>query len=292
MVTDQRLRLRYLHGGVVQYRPGETLGPRVLRDYELVLVIEGSVSYQANLRTYAVPPGSVILARPGFHEMYRWDPEGPTRHAFLHFDIEQMPGVWPEAAGWPIVRTEPDSVLAALFRHMLHRVFLHRDWPAQSPGRDDCCVVETLVNIFLEEHGSESAGLERDRPLAVARAINVMRQSIEDDPYRPLSLGVLAKAADVNEKHLCRLFQRALGFSPMETYRMLCLQLSLALLARSNLTIKQIAYRCGFEDPAYFSRRFSRVFGRSPREVRRRLNEGLLPPTSPLPADVTPRLSW
>jgi transcriptional regulator GlxA family with amidase domain len=91
---------------------------------------------------------------------------------------------------------------------------------------------------------------------------------------------------------LCRLFRKAIGYSPMETYRLLCLQFSVVLLARSNLTIQQIAYRCGFDDPAYFSRSFSKTFGCSPREVRRRLSEGLLPPANPLPADLTPRISW
>ena len=292
MAVDRRLKLAYLHGGVVQYRAGETLGPRILPDYELVLILEGSVTYQANQRNHAAPPGSVILARPGFQESYRWDPVGPTRHAYFHFNIEQMPGVWPAASSWPVVRTQPDPVLPALFRHILHRFYQHRDWPTQPPGRDDCCVFEALINIFLEEHGSEATEFERGRPTPVSRAIQVMRQTIDDDQHKALNLGRLAKSVGINEKHLCRLFQKTLGYSPMETYRLLCLQLSLALLARSNLTIKQIAHRCGFDDPAYYSRCFSRVFGRSPRGVRQRLSEGLLPPTSPLPVDVTPRFSW
>ena len=293
MKDDSRLRLRYLHGGGVQYRPGETLGPRVLPDYELVLILEGSVSYQANRRTYAAPPGSLILARPGFEEMYRWDPEGLTRHAFLHFDIEQMPGAWQESASWPIVRTQPDPVLAALFRHVLQRVCRHRDWPAQSPDRDDC-LCDGDARQHLPGRARFRVGRIRARSAASGHTGDQADASVrsKDAPYRTISLGALAKAGDVNEKHLCRLFQKALGFSPMETYRLMGLQLSLALLARSNLTIKQIAHRCGFEDPAYFSRCFSRVFGRSAREVRRQLSEGIPPPASPLPADVTPRLSW
>jgi AraC-like DNA-binding protein len=292
MAVDRRLKLAYLHGGVVQYRAGETLGPRLLSDYELVLILAGDVTYQADQRSYAAPPGSVILARPEFQESYRWDPKGPTRHAFFHFNIEQEPDVWPAVASWPVVRTHPDPVLPALFRHILHRFYLHRDWPAQRPGPDDCCVVETLISIFLEEHGSEATEFERDRPTPVSRALYMMRQAIEQEQHKSLQLGKLAKSAGVNEKHLCRLFQKTLGYSPMETYRLLCLQQSLALLARSNLTIKQIAYRCGFDDPAYYSRCFSRVFNYSPRGVRQRLSEGLLPPASPLPVDLTPRFSW
>lgn len=95
MAVDRRLVLTYLHGGVVHYRPGETLGPRTLSDYEFVLILEGNVTYQANQRSHAAPPGSLLLARPGFEECYRWDPTGRTRHAFFHFQIQRMPDAWP-----------------------------------------------------------------------------------------------------------------------------------------------------------------------------------------------------
>ena len=79
------LALQYLHGGVVHYRPGTTLGPRKLADYELVLIIEGHVHYQRGNRDYDIPPGGVILAGPGQAETYHWDPTHLTRHAYLHF---------------------------------------------------------------------------------------------------------------------------------------------------------------------------------------------------------------
>ena len=152
--------------------------------------------------------------------------------------------------------------------------------------------IESLLTVFLEERGAEPSQFEHDRPTPVSRAINVMRQAMKEELHPTIDPRRLARAAGVNEKHLCRLFQKTLGHPPMATYRLLCLQFSLVLLARSNLTIKQIAHRCGFDDPAYFSRYFSEVFGCSPRQVRQRLSEGLLPPASPLPVDLMPRVAW
>ena len=40
------------------------------------------------------------------------------------------------------------------------------------------------------------------------------------------------------------------------------------LLARSNLTITQVAGACGFADPLYFSRRFRAVHGIAPSAYR------------------------
>ena len=53
-----------------------------------------------------------------------------------------------------------------------------------------------------------------------------------------------------------------------------------------------IARRCGFDDPLYFSRCFSAAYGLSPRSMRERMQKGIPPPASPLPADLMPRLHW
>lgn len=292
LTAGDRLQLSYLHGGVAQFRAGDTLGPRVLPDYELVLIIEGNVKYDADGRQNQAPAGSILFTRPGFHETYNWDPAGPTRHAYFHFDILQIPQRWPELSGWPIVQTRPDSVLPSLFRHVLNRIYLHQDWPAMPPALVDCLVVETLLSLFVERDGIQSTDFERDRPVQVNLAINFTREVIDTDPHRLLSLKELARVGGVSEKHLCRSFQKSLGHSPMHTYRLLCLQLALPLLTRSNLDIQEIADRCGFDDPAYFSRYFSKVFGCSPSQVRERLRRGVLPPASPLPVDLTPRFFW
>ena len=41
------------------------------------------------------------------------------------------------------------------------------------------------------------------------------------------------------------------------------------LLQNSGSTISEVAYNCGFTDPAYFSRTFSKEFGRAPSSFKR-----------------------
>jgi len=287
-----RLELAYLYGGVVQYRPGETLGPRVLGDYELVLIIEGQVSYRLGQIEHRASPGTVILARPGFHEAYRWDPVGVTRHAYFHFDINQHAGDWPDPESWPFIRNRPAPVIGALFRHVIQLIYSHPTWPAVPPGPGECRVVETIVSLFLEEQLAENTQCEYSRPEPVHRTLRWMRQMIDDDPRRRLRLADLVRVACVTDKHLCRLYRKTLGWSPMQTYNLLRLQLSLVLLTRTNLTIKQIADRSGYDNQFYFSRCFTKTFGRSPNRVRHDLSLGVPPPPSPLPVDITPRVHW
>ena len=53
----------------------------------------------------------------------------------------------------------------------------------------------------------------------------------------------------------------------METFRLLKLQLAMALLGRSSLAIKEIADRCGFENPLYFTRCFTKLYSQSPTQA-------------------------
>jgi AraC-like DNA-binding protein len=129
-------------------------------------------------------------------------------------------------------------------------------------------------------------------PEAVSHALNLMREQLDERPHQHLRLRDMARRSGVTEKHLCRVFSKALGHAPMKTFQLLKLQLALALLARSNLSVKGIADRCGFEDPLYFTRCFRRVYGAPPTEVRQSLMQGHRPPRSPLPAEVTPRIHW
>ncbi len=284
------LRLGYVHGGVVVYRPGETLPKRTLPDYELVLIIDGEVTYCHGSRSYPAPPGTVILARPGFRESYRWDPRRRTRHAYVHFSIDAAPADWPAPSRWPVAQPTPDPAIGPILRSVLQRL------SGRSPVRPTACVVRLMnaaLTAFLQPDKTDSASwVDSPRPAAVQLAVRWMQNMIDLHPDRKAVLADIADAAAISEKHLCKLFHHSLGVTPMQAFRMMRLQLSLALLSRSNLTIKEIATRCGFESQYHFSRVFSNVFHHPPSLTRAMIQRGDPPPPSPLPEDLMPRIFW
>jgi transcriptional regulator GlxA family with amidase domain len=56
--------------------------------------------------------------------------------------------------------------------------------------------------------------------------------------------------------------------SAMEYLRDYRLQVANALLSGTDSPVGEIAERCGFESPNYFSRCYKRYYGKSPREGR------------------------
>lgn len=274
------------------YQPGEALPPRTLTDYELVYIIRGDISYTHNGTTVSAAPGTIILGHPNGTEHYQWDTAQTTRHAYFHFSIEDMPSHWPRPEEWPHVFTTPPQLVVNLFRHVMQHIYEHNDWPATAPEPRDCLLVELLLETLFEEHNYDNISFERERPEPVRRALKWMRQQIDEHPAEKIALGDIAAAAGCTAKHLCRLFSAHIGHPPARTVTLMRLQLSLGLLTRTNLSISETAFRCGFENPLYFSRCFSRNFGRSPSQVRTEYSEGIPPPPNPLPVDVTPRVKW
>lgn len=285
-----RLELNYLHGGEATYLPGQSLPHRMLADFELVFMIEGTVIYCSDGEPYEVPPGAFIIGRPEFQESYRWDPSHPTRHAFFHFGIDRIPADWPATASWPRVCQEAPPFCASVFMHVLQHMYERPGGAAMQPTRSECRLVEALLDTLIEERHDTIQSFERERPEPVRRALQHIRQLAEEQPEKALTLQELATHSGTTAKHLCRLFSRFVGTAPMQTYSLIKLESARLLLMRTNLSIKEISAQVGVENPLYFSRCFSKEFGCSPKAFRTKLRQGIVTAMRhPLPIDLVPR---
>ena len=103
----------------------------------------------------------------------------------------------------------------------------------------------------------------------VGRALRVMEQHIRD----PLSMSLLADQLNVSHRQLQRLFDLAFGRSPTEIFRHMRVRHARCLLENSTLTIKEIAFECGFSDSSHFIRSFVEEICCTPGEFRSHLQQ-------------------
>lgn len=272
MLADLKLS-RPIMTGVATYPAGATFGPRATRDFEFVWVIEGDVEYSRDGMIVPAPPGSVLLCQPGGTDFFKWDEKRRTRHGYFHFKVLSLPDSWPPMQEWPLIHPPVDGdILRPLFRHLL-------TWADRG---DPNLLAVTMAHMLASFVTGETAGRDvpqESLPEAVERALTYLHDSLEEDPSTSIHLADLAGAACVSPEHLCRLFKRSTGRSPVETVRLARLDRAAVLLARSNYTVAEISTVCGFSSPFHFSRRFKDAFGLSPRDLRKRLATGATPPT-------------
>lgn len=87
----------------------------------------------------------------------------------------------------------------------------------------------------------------------------------------------LGELAGVSAGHLCRTIRASYGVTPTALVADLRLRHAEMLLATTSAPVTEIAYRCGFSSPSYFSKCFHSARGVSPRDFRRRAREVVLP---------------
>ncbi len=148
---------------------------------------------------------------------------------------------------------------------------------------------ETVQKIFAEHASREFARAHTLRALSgllaglVARSLSALDQS-ETRPSHNLQLRFEAlldqhfhehlKVSDyadrlaVTPTHLTRVMRQVTGQPASAAIEDRLIREARRNLAYSNLSISEIAYELGFDDPAYFSRVFSRATGMAPRAFR------------------------
>lgn len=100
----------------------------------------------------------------------------------------------------------------------------------------------------------------------------VMQYIYENYDTQDLSLSDIAKKHSISYHYLSRMFKRELKTTFSQYRQKVRLDVSSRLLRDRSLTVSQISYSCGFDDPGYFSRVFKEHFGKSPLDFRKRFN--------------------
>lgn len=121
----------------------------------------------------------------------------------------------------------------------------------------------TLIPPLSIEERASTDTLFADDDL-VREAILFIRQHAHES----LQVSDLTQQLNVSRRILEHRFQKALNRSPAMEIRQEKLKRITKLLQETNLTISQIAARCGFHHQEAMIRMFSRLMGMSPREYR------------------------
>lgn len=154
------------------------------------------------------------------------------------------------------------------FQRILQLLDTHLDFPDES-----LCEAAGQLLLLLGRvlRGDAPAGNSPLQDEHVRRAMQYLR----DHLYGQTSLDELSAYLGISKYHLSHCFQAAAGQAPIVYYNRLKCQEACHLLLSTEKSVSEIAAALHFSTPYYFSERFKRFTGYSPRQYRR-LFAGLL----------------
>lgn len=245
---------------------------------ELVVIFSGEGEQMINGFRYPVSAGDVFMMQDRTEHCFTeycnlkivnimFSQELFTSmHVFLH----QIPGYN------VIFRIEPGIRSGGSFRNCLHLsqtslsyvLELIRRLEGELTGRKNGYEAASTallleIIIYLSRSFSEN-GTDQRAALRLGRLLSELESRFAED----WSLDEMAHSSAMSVNNFLRIFKSATGVTPMDYLSSLRLTHARRLLRDSALSVSEIAFRCGFHDSNYFTKKFSGAYGCSPREFR------------------------
>lgn len=236
------------------------------RDWLLIYTVAGNGRFGYRGGERISEPGEAMLLRPG------------TLHDY---------GVTPPTLWWEL-----------LWAHFHPRPDWHEwlNWPEVAPGLLSLTIngrdIQKKLEARLKDmHALASGPLQRGETFAMNALEEVLLWCDSQNPRvetghidprirdsmewicrnlaASMPLTKLAVAARLSVSRYCHLFRQEVGVTPQQFIERQRLTRAQQLLELTPMSMKEIAYEVGFANPFYFSMRFSKRYGKSPRAYRR-----------------------
>ncbi|MCY0876767.1 MAG: AraC family transcriptional regulator [Firmicutes bacterium] len=234
--------------------------------YQLKYVLRGCGYVEWEGHTYAVRAGEIFLLDLSLSHRYYADRDDPWELLWVHFDGANCSDYFHLLSAFanPVLRTGDMAETEAQFRE-LFTLFRH-----QPPGLEalaSLAITHILTQLVVTriQAGMEPQALPSPPyPDAIRHSIAYLEANYQN----PLQLEEIAQQVTLSPFHFARLFKRATGSSVMEYLLRIRLRMAKHFLSQTAMPVNEIAEKCGFADPSYFSRTFKRWEGTTPSEYR------------------------
>ena len=180
-----------------------------------------------------------------------------------------LPILTPERKAIMSALVETTAVAIAEIDGYSTRLHARPPSPANSAAaqqRDLDLDLEAEMNTLLTL--SRQNALEECGRGAGSALTDLVMGMVKRDPSLPFSVANVARAARMTPNHFSMLFHKYTGVTFTTFLTDQRIEQAKEMLMNPTLTVSEAAYRSGFKDTNYFSRRFKQVTGQSPRQWR------------------------
>ncbi len=249
--------------------PQKFLKPRKLTSYFIVLIESGSVTYKLDLQEITLTDGHLLFAMPN-QVFTPPDKAGNLKYFKLLFD-ENTLALLPQQ--FPFLVNPLNSQTITFENAARQRVkkgfeilnqILHID-----KHQTDTEIILAYLNSLLVE--LNSAYFKNKEPINIFN-INLskfieFKLVVETHLTEQPSINTIAEKLALTTNSLYRIVKEYAGVSPKDFFTNRLMIEAQRKLHYSKLSVKELAYELGFNDPDYFSRLFKKCTGKSVSEV-------------------------
>ena len=233
----------------------------------LIYCTDGKGWYQIGGHTYEVNRNEYVIIPRNTPYAFGADEENPWTIYWLHFKGRSC-------MHFQNATFSPEPVLPGEHSRLQDRLGLFEEiyrafsmaYVKEYMLYSSLCLYSFLGSFLCLEQYRSVLICNEEKVSFSDKVIHYMQENVQHN----LSLEQLAAYIKYSPSHFSMLFQRETGVSPISCFLQLKIQKACQYIELTDLKLNEISTLLGFEEPAYFSRLFSKVMGLSPSEYRRK----------------------
>ena len=237
------------------------------RYFQILLVTGGSGDAVFGGEVARFEPVSVVTVPPAIGHGFRFSPDiDGYVFTFLASRLPVRPGE-PNALGRflstpQITRLAPEDPDAALV--IAHLLRVAAEWQGRLTGRTVLMETGLAAALALTARLAAQDRMETERADDNDRRLEAFSSLLHREVRNHRTASFYADALGITPTHLNRVLKAKTGFVTQELVAQRLIDETQRELLFTPGSIKEVAFRLGFSDPAYFSRFFSRQTGMTP----------------------------
>jgi len=240
------------------------LQPRRLTSYFIVLIDSGSITYKLDLEDITITDGDLLFAMPNqiFVPPAKTDDLKYFKVLFDENTLALLPQQFPFLVNPLNAQTiRLDNAARERVRkvfEILNQILYIDNHPT------DTEIIFAYLNLLLSE--LNSAYFKNEPVVALNNNLSKFiefKLMVESHLTEQPSIHTIAEKLALTTNSLYRLVKEYSGASPKDYFTNRLMMEAQRKLRYSNLSLKEVAYDLGFNDPDYFSRLFKKSTGKS-----------------------------
>lgn len=236
----------------------------------LIYCTDGKGWYTIYGKRYELRENQFIIIPPHTPYSFGAEEHDPWTIYWIHFRGKLTSSFLPS-------HSLPASILPSEHSRMQDRIELFEEiYSCYSLGYikeymtySSVCLYQFLASfLWVEQFRHSQIPSLKEYPFS-SKVIHYMQENLEKN----LSLAQLSAYFKYSSSHFSLLFHQETGVSPINYFIRLKIQKACQYIALTNLKLNEIATKLGFEEPAYFTRIFTKIMGISPSAYRKKESE-------------------
>lgn len=286
------IRLAWYH----TMTPHMYLSERIIYDYEIILVKEGTATITVEEQVYEAMAGDIFFLRPNQRHSIRVH-DKPFVQPHIHFDLHYSDS---DSAEVPISFKDRENMNEAelgwirpdetglffdkfpVYIHLKDTLYVEQLMfevisayvsPAGFPEiRLKWCFLRLLEQLLREVSWQYTEYRQEKQ-----RRAEGIRQYLDYHTERRLTLDELARIHHIDKSYVSRIFREVYHITPMRYHLIQRVEKAKAMMRYTNISLSVIAEQTGFSSQQDFSRAFRNVTGVVPSVFRRMGNSEKVP---------------